>query len=142
MRSIPLKTAALLLTLGPWALHAHGDVTPQAVKVEGLPNIEGLVDENPYRADPEVHAMAVKVGASAYNQNCARCHGLDAVSGGIAPDLRYLPPKTLGDEYYAQKVRNGVIRNGVTYMPGFADVFPEEAVWALRSYLDEVYTEE
>lgn len=142
MRSIPLKIAALLLTLGPWALHAHGDVTPQAVKVEGLPDIEGSVDENPYRADPEVHAMAAKVGASAYNQNCARCHGLDAVSGGIAPDLRYLPPKTLGDEYYAQKVRNGVIRNGVTYMPSFADVFPEEAVWALRSYLDEVYTEE
>jgi mono/diheme cytochrome c family protein len=29
--------------------------------------------------------LALKIGASAYNQNCARCHGLEAVTGGIAP---------------------------------------------------------
>lgn len=125
------------------AVLAHGDVTPQAVMADGLPPVEGVLDENPYRgADEATHAKAVAIGASAYNQNCARCHGLGGVSGGISPDLRYLPAGMLGDEYYAQRVRNGVVRNGMTYMPGFADVFSEEAVWAIRSFLDVIYVEE
>lgn len=122
---------------------AHGDVTPQPVAADGLPSVEGQLDENPYRgADEAVHAKAVAIGDSAYSQNCARCHGLGGVSGGISPDLRYLPPGMLGDEYYAQRVRNGVVRNGMTYMPGFVEVFPEEVVWAIRSYLDEIHEEE
>ena len=40
---------------------------------------------------PDFGADAIKIGGSAYGQNCARCHGLGAVSGGIAPDLRLLP---------------------------------------------------
>lgn len=92
---------------------------------------------NPYRGDTK----AAAVGASAYNQNCARCHGLEAVSGGIAPDLRYLPVGEEADEYFAQKVRNGVIRNGVTYMPAFGDLFPEGAIWAVRTWLESVHVE-
>ena len=65
--------------------HAHGDVTPQAVDTKELPQLgDNWRGENPYRKN----AAATKIGASAYNQNCARCHGLEAVSGGIAPDLR------------------------------------------------------
>ena len=98
----------------------------------------GPLTENPYRKD----ATAAKVGASAFNQNCARCHGLGAVSGGIAPDLRYLPLGKEGDEYFQQKVRNGVVRNGVTYMPPFGTIFSEEAIWAIRTWLETVHTEE
>ncbi|WP_260602156.1 aldehyde dehydrogenase family protein, partial [Pseudomonas aeruginosa] len=47
-------------------------------------------DTNPYREPYAKHDLAVEIGASAYNQNCARCHGLEAKSGGIAPDLRLL----------------------------------------------------
>ncbi|MGQ0620133.1 MAG: cytochrome c-550 PedF [Panacagrimonas sp.] len=118
--------------------YSHGDVTPQAVDVTKLKKLEGPLSENPYRGDKH----AAEIGSSAYNQNCARCHGLGAVSGGIAPDLRFLPVGKEGDEYYAMRVRNGSIRNGVTYMPAFSGTFSEEAIWAIRSFLDTVHTDE
>lgn len=119
-------------------LFAHGDVTPQGVDTSKLKKLNGELTVNPYRGDKG----AAELGASAYNQNCARCHGLGAVSGGIAPDLRFLPVGRSGDEYYAEKVRKGVVRNGMTYMPPFGTVFSEEAIWAIRSFLDTVHTEE
>ena len=133
-----LKFLGLAALLASPLVFSHGDVTPQSVDTAKLKKLSGEQTVNPYRGDK--HAAAV--GSSAYNQNCARCHGLGAVSGGIAPDLRYLPKGKEGDEYYAQKVRNGVVRNGMTYMPPFGAIFSEEAVWAIRSYLDSVYTEE
>ena len=73
--------------------------------------------ENPYRGQPD-YALAQKIGAKGFNQNCARCHGLGAVSGGIAPDLRLLVPVD-DDGYFIGRVMSGSIRDGVTYMPPF-----------------------
>lgn len=124
------------------AAFAHGDVVPHGVDTKDLPKVDATkTDENPYRANEELHAKAAEIGASAYNQNCARCHGLEGVSGGIAPDLRYLPAGKEGDEYFHMRVANGVVRNEVTYMPSFADIFSEEAIWAVRSYIDTVTVE-
>lgn len=120
---------------------AHGNVTPQAVDTKGLPSLQGSLLENPYR-DTKTYAKAIEVGASAYSENCARCHGLGAVSGGIAPDLRKLPRGKEGDEIFQMRLRNGAIRNGVTYMPPFKDILSEEATWAIRSWLDSVYISE
>jgi cytochrome c-550 PedF len=85
------RAGALLLALAACAasttVSAHGDVTPQAVDTAGLPALgQAWRAENPFRANER----AVSIGTSAYNQNCARCHGLEAISGGIAPDLRKL----------------------------------------------------
>ena len=56
---------------------AHGDVAPQPVDVAGLPELgEEWLTENPYRVEAvgeEVWFKAVQIGASGYNQNCARC---------------------------------------------------------------------
>lgn len=124
-----LSVAALTATI----VHAHGDVTPQAVDVSTLkPLGDQKLDENPYRGDAE----AIRVGSSAYNQNCARCHGLEAISGGIAPDLRKLPIDKETDIYFRDSVLRGKVRNGAVYMPPFEGVFPQEAIWAVRSYLD------
>src|SRR4051794_19956064 len=80
-------SAACMAALACAFAFAHGDVTPQAVDTTGLPTLgEGWRDENPFRSND----AAVRIGTSAYNQNCARCHGLEAISGGIAPDLRKL----------------------------------------------------
>ncbi|MEQ8798238.1 MAG: cytochrome c-550 PedF [Salinisphaeraceae bacterium] len=128
---------AVTLAASVCAVHAHGDVAPQPVdtgELKDLPDGEWL-SENPYRGNKE----AIKVGASAYNQNCARCHGLEAQSGGIAPDLRELGLHY--DEYFINKVRSGVQRNGVTYMPAFEDVFSQEAMWAILSYIDKRHYE-
>jgi cytochrome c-550 PedF len=112
---------------------AHGDVTPQAVDIGSLPKLgEELRGVNPYRDNPE----AIRIGTSAYNQNCARCHGLEAISGGIAPDLRKLDLAPDTDAYFIESVRGGKVRNGAVYMPPFKDVFPQEAIWAIKSYLE------
>ncbi len=139
--------AGLLASLLAGAALAHGDVTPQAVDTRDLrPLGTEWLAENPYRAD----APAVKVGTSAYNQNCARCHGLEAVSGGIAPDLRRMDNECVTlkddkkkaacvkeiDEYFATTVRRGRTRNGAVYMPPFEAVLNQEAVWAIKAYLE------
>lgn len=121
------------LALGSTAALAHGDVVPQAVDVSTLKPLGAeLLKSNPYRGDAE----AVRVGSSAYNQNCARCHGLDAISGGISPDLRNLETDDDTDQYFAQSVLRGKVRNGAVYMPPFEGILPQEAFWAIRAYVD------
>jgi cytochrome c-550 PedF len=137
-------SAAALTSL--WA-SAHGNVIPQAVDTTGLPTLgDKWRDENPYRTNK----LALKIGSSAYNQNCARCHGLEAESGGIAPDLRLLDRDCTGiknetkkqacyketDKYFLTSIRHGKVRNGAVYMPPFEGVFNQEAMWAIKTYLE------
>ncbi len=144
--SRPLIAAFLAAALQAGAF-AHGDVTPQAVDTSSLPKLgDDWRGENPFRK----HEGAIKVGTSAYNQNCARCHGLEAVSGGIAPDLRKLDNEcaTLKDarkqamcvkeidDYFATTVRKGRTRNGAVYMPPFEGMLNQEAVWSIKAYLE------
>lgn len=134
---VALFSAAALISV---VAFGHGNVTPQSVDVSELePLGEEWVATNPYSGNE----AAIEVGSSAYNQNCARCHGLGGVSGGIAPDLRALiPGDEFDDEFYAEKVRNGVVRNGMTYMPAFAEPdgpLSQEALWAIRAYLETLH---
>lgn len=115
---------------------AHGDVTPQPVDTKGLETLgKDWRKTNPYRENQ----AAAKIGASGYNQNCARCHGLEAISGGLAPDLRQLPVKDEGDGYYVEAVRKGRSRDGRIYMPPFEGVLSQEALWAIRTWLETVH---
>lgn len=118
---------------------AHGDVTPQPVDTTGLdPLGEDWRKENPFRGNE----TAIKIGASAYNQNCARCHGLEVISGGLAPDLRGLDEGAAGDEWYLERIRRGAKKpDGATMMPGFEGIMSQEAMWAIRSYIDSRPTE-
>lgn len=146
MRSA-LAAVVVAASLLPAAVMAHGDVTPQAVDTKTLKPIgEAWQAQNPYRGDKE----AVRIGTSAYNQNCARCHGLEAISGGIAPDLRKLDNDCVGlkddkkkaacfkemDEFYLTTVRRGRTRNGAVYMPPFEGMLNQEAMWAIKAYLE------
>lgn len=140
------STAFAAILLFSTSAFAHGDVTPQAVDTKGLPTLgEKWAADNPYRGNSD----AIKVGTSAYAQNCARCHGIEAISGGIAPDLRMLDRDcaTLADnkkascikendEYYATTVRRGRVRNGAVYMPPFEGILQQEAVWAIKAYIE------
>ena len=132
IRSLTAVALLMGLLVSP-QVSAHGDVTPQAVDVSTLkPLGEKLLDENPYRGDKE----AIRVGASAYTQNCARCHGLGGISGGMSPDLRKMDIDKETDQYYLQAVLHGRSRNGAVYMPPFQSILSQEAVWAIRSYTD------
>lgn len=148
-RQLPTRAAlfAVSFTIAATAALAHGNVTPQAVDTHELPQLgEEWRPENPFRGD----GTAVRIGSSAFNQNCARCHGLEAISGGIAPDLRRLDNECASqqnakkkaacvkdnDQYFTTTVRNGRTRNGAVYMPPFGGVLNQEAVWAIKSYLE------
>jgi len=123
-------------------VQAHGDVVPHAVATDGLEQLgQDWRAENPYR-DSKDHDKALEIGKSAYTQNCAACHGLEAISGGIAPDLRHLDVGPTGDEWFVERVRNGAVRDGRVYMPKMADYLSQEALWAVRTYLDSVHTED
>lgn len=144
-----LAVAAALTAAALTSLYAtaHGNVVPQAVDTTGLPSLgDKWRDENPFKTNK----LALKIGASAYNQNCARCHGIEAISGGIAPDLRQLDRDCVGlknepkkaacykemDAYFLASVRHGKVRNGAVYMPPFEGVFNQEAMWSIKTYLE------
>lgn len=143
---LDVRTRRLLAALtmagliAPVQLWAHGDVTPQPVNTDALPEVgEDWLTENPYRADKageEVWAKAVQIGDSGFNQNCARCHGLGAVSGGLAPDLRYLEANESGDEWFVERFQHGFTQNGTTKMPAFGEVLGQKAGWAIRTYIE------
>ena len=133
------KSTAMLLLMAALCVGralAHGDVTPQPVDTTGLDPLGAEWRKtNPYRGNP----LAEKIGSSGFNQNCARCHGLQAVSGGLAPDLRYLDKAEAGDEWFLNRIRHGYTQNGLTKMPAFEGILSQEAMWAIRTYLDSRY---
>ena len=131
-----------LFALGTLAVaamvHAHGDVAPQPVDTDALPDIgEEWLTENPYRElEGDLWTTAIDIGSSGYNQNCARCHGLGAVSGGLAPDLRYLEAEEYGDEWFMERYQAGYTQNGITKMPAFGELLGQKAGWAIRLYVE------
>ena len=138
LRHLAALVAALTVVATAPQVLAHGDVVPQAVDTTGLkPLGTDWQKTNPYRKDK----TAIRIGDSAFNQNCARCHGLGAISGGIAPDLRYLPLGDEGDEVFLPRVRRGSVRDGRVYMPPFEGMISQEAMWAIRTWLETVHEE-
>lgn len=137
-------------TLWSGAVMAHGDVVPQSVDTHTLPQLgEKWRDANPFSTGP-ANKEALRIGTSAYNQNCARCHGLEAISGGMSPDLRKLDSECMGmadeakksacfkemDDFFISTVRRGRTRDGRVYMPPFEGTLTQEAIWSIRTYLE------
>lgn len=135
------------LALMPLVTFAHGDVTPQPIDTKTLaPLGADWRDQNPYSGQKE----PIRIGTSAYAENCARCHGLQAQSGGIAPDLRQLDRDCVDlkkdekkkacyketDKYFLTSIRHGKVRNGAVYMPPFEGILNQEAMWSIKAYLE------
>lgn len=133
-----MAVASAVALLAPAAVRSHGDVNPQPVETKGLhPLGETWRATNPYRGNE----LAIAIGKSAYNQQCARCHGLGGESGGLAPDLRYLDQGDQGDKDYLPPMRRGVYRDGRTLMPKYEGVLSQEAMWAIRAWLETVHVD-
>ena len=88
----------------------------------------------PFRpiADPEFRpSAAVENGAARYRGHCLNCHGVDAVSGGFAPDLRE-SAFVLSADAFAGVVRDGMlVSRGMPRFENLSDADRE----ALREYL-------
>jgi cytochrome c-550 PedF len=141
---------AACLSLGSLLAMAHGDVVPQSVDTHTLPQLgDKWLENNPYSTG-EAHKEALRIGTSAYNQNCARCHGLEAISGGVSPDLRKLDNDCMSlgsdekklacfqeiNDYFVSTVRRGRTRDGRVYMPPFEGILTQEAMWSIKTYLE------
>ena len=137
-RAFSMAAFALIASVSATHVYGHGDVAPQPVDTTGLDVVgEEWAEENPYRIKGgDQYELAKKIGSSGYNQNCARCHGLQVISGGIAPDLRFLDEGIDGDEWFLQRIRHGYSQNGAYKMPPFEGVLSQEAMWAIRSYIE------
>jgi len=131
---LSLTLSAMLCAGVATAVYAHGDVTPQPIDTEGLKDLgEEWLEVNPYRGNKR----AIEIGVSGYAQNCARCHGLQVISGGLSPDLRYLEAGDDGDSWFIERIRNGARKqDGTTIMPKFEGLISQEAMWAIRTYVE------
>ncbi|WP_374545089.1 cytochrome c-550 PedF [Rhodoblastus sp.] len=149
---VSLVAGVLMMAAG--AAMAHGDVTPHPVDTTGLSPLGATwADSNPYRDN----AKAIEIGSVGYYHNCAACHGLNAEAGGMAPDLLQLakdcPTMTTpaskascfkdSDDYFKGVVLEGRKNSeGRETMPAYDGVFTQEAVWAIKAYLDKRTAEE
>ena len=144
-----LRCCLLLL-----ALICAGQVVALEIAVAPVVDQSGLpplgadwLKTNPYRAN----ARAIEIGQSAFNQSCARCHGLDASSTAApAPDLRQLNRycRRIGDAelqaacmadndtYFSKTVQQGKVIVGVMHMPPWKDVLSQELVWAIQRFIE------
>jgi cytochrome c-550 PedF len=149
-RSLIALGLAAWLSLGSMPALSHGDVVPQSVDTSTLPQVgPKWLEDNPF-SKGDAHNEALRIGTSAYNQNCARCHGLEAISGGISPDLRKLDSDCMGlgdaskkqacfqeiNDYFVSTVRRGRARDGRVYMPPFEGILTQEAMWSIKTYLE------
>lgn len=146
--SIPALVVSLAVALVAQRASAHGDVTPHPIDTTGLkPLGTQWAAANPYRGD----AKAIAIGAEGYKHNCAGCHGLNAESGGVAPDLLSVARDCADtanptqreacfkdtDSYFKDITLHGKKTSDGRYtMPGYGEVFTQEAVWAVKAYLD------
>lgn len=137
--TISVFALGAVLAAATTTVSAHGDVAPQPVDTTGLDPLKAgeWLEHNPYRGNE----LAVTIGSSGYNQNCARCHGLQVISGGLAPDLRYLEKGDTGDEWFIQRIRHGALISGVTKMPPFEGILSQEAMWAIRAFIESKHEE-
>lgn len=149
MRRILLSTLFLALAAQPLAAQEIA-VAPE-VSAAGLPALgPQWLSANPYRHQPAA-ADARAIGREAYNQACARCHGVDASTNAApAPDLRNLDRgcrritepalkarcQADNDAYFAKTVRQGKVILGVTHMPPWQGVLPQELGWAIQIFVE------
>lgn len=136
-----IRTALLAMALSALLplehARAHGDGAPQPVDTTGLaPLGEEWRATNPYRNDDKLRDVAIEVGSRGYNSNCARCHGLEAKSGGMAPDLRELGEGESEDGWFISRVLHGATVGERQKMPPFEGLLSQEAIWAIRTYID------
>jgi mono/diheme cytochrome c family protein len=82
---------------------------------------------NPYAGQTE----AVAAGGNLFQNNCAKCHGIDASGKGSRPSLKSERIKNATDGELAWLLKNGEPYKG---MPGWGGL-PEQQRWQLVTYL-------
>ena len=64
---------------------------------------------------------------------------IDLGRGDMLVRSRNLPQGDEGDEVFMQRIRKGAVRDGRVYMPPFEGTLSQEAMWAIRTWLETVH---
>lgn len=82
-------------------------------------------------AVPAASPETLMLGAVTYARRCSMCHGAEAASGGLAPDLRYSQAVTF--DRYDQIVVGGALSN--RGMPSFKGSVTDNELAAIKAYV-------
>ena len=82
-------------------------------------------------AVPAASSETVMLGAVTYARRCSMCHGAEAASGGLAPDLRYAQPAVF--DRFDQIVLGGPQPN--RGMPSFKGLVNDAELAAIKMYV-------
>jgi quinohemoprotein ethanol dehydrogenase len=103
-----------------------------AFKLGGAAQLPLLPDRSrPMPPASNASPDTIAQGAALFRINCRICHGTDAISGGMTPDLRYLSPQT--HEAFASIVMSGARAH--QGMPPFAGTLTPNDTDAIHAYL-------
>ena len=98
-----------------------------------LPIDDSVVQIQPLYGHSDTDDATIKNGEYLYHTNCASCHGIDATSNYVVPDLRYMTEKTHED--FATIVLGGSLtHNG---MIGFYETLNLDDVNMIHEYLKD-----
>ena len=101
---------------------------------EKLPELEAL-DEEDYELpvlDANMTEDVIAAGLGHYAQKCSICHGDQAYSSGLIPQLRF-SAVTKDAELWREVLLDGILaENG---MPDFKNILSEEDAEAIRAYV-------
>lgn len=126
--AFPLVTGPLSLSANvqpearvvTYKLGATGKLPPPKKAPSALPPLQKLT----------ASAEQIKGARTMFNGFCGSCHGLNAVSGGVIPDLRYLTPRRY--EQFNAVLSGAKLNRG---MPNFSGVLKAEDMEFIRQYI-------
>lgn len=126
-------------SLGPMAARFGWDYRTQhrrllTFAIDGSASLPPLATENwPILrdADFEIDSAKAELGAHIYGEQCLPCHGLAAIAGGNAPDLRKSPVPLSRDSFKAVVGEGALSASG---MPKF-DELTDADLLALRHFI-------
>jgi len=113
----------------------RADARVLAFKLGGTAQLPPLPERDPIPLPPPSTASreVIEKGAELYDRTCARCHGPQAIGGGVIKDLRHMKPET--HAAFKDIVLKGTLVG--LGMGSFANELSEEDVEAIHAYLIE-----
>jgi|GEM_PF-1539954 len=103
-----------------------------AFKLGGAAKLPPVPARGPITPPPQTASReAIERGGLLYAQTCRLCHGAQAISGGMTPDLRYMTSET-------HKAFRDIVLYGARAKDGmapFADMLNEADSDAIHAYL-------
>ena len=98
-----------------------------------LPIDDSVIQIQPLYGHSDTDDATIKNGEYLYHTNCASCHGIDATSNYVVPDLRYMTEKTHED--FATIVLGGSLTH--KGMIGFYETLNLDDVNMIHEYLKD-----